>query len=179
MLQIKKQRWLLFYLAIVHSAFSAFISYYLLRSPNFLFCGRLIQIFLGGEMVVLINAESPFFDQEAARQLFEINREAIEDRRGFADYLTRWFFNIYENGSFVGCIFCYHEDNKDWVGGFARRKTHASCLEALNRVKSCFPELYASTRQLSAKIILRKAGFVRTAEPGIYVWNNILQGENK
>ena len=45
-------------------------------------------------MVVLINAESPFFDQEAARQLFEINREAIEDRRGFADYLTRSFFNI-------------------------------------------------------------------------------------
>ena len=125
-------------------------------------------------MITLINAESPFFDREAARQLFKLNREAIEDRRGFADYLNRWFFNIYERGRFVGCIFCYHEDNRDWVGGFARRKTHAPCLEALNRVKSCFPELYASTRQLRAKIILRKAGFVPAAEPGVYVWRQLL-----
>lgn len=130
-------------------------------------------------MVVLINALSPFFDKKAAHQLFELNQKAIEDQRGFESYLTPWFFNIYDDKGFVGCIFCYHEDGKDWVGGFAKRKTHFSCLEALNRIKLCFPEIYASTRQLSAKIILRKAGFVPTDKAGIYLWKKFFKGDLK
>lgn len=110
-------------------------------------------------MVELINPESPFFDKMAARELFEINKELIEDQRGFESYLTRWFFNVYEHGNFVGCIFCYHQDGKDWVGGFAKRKTHKSCLGAVNKVKGCFTELYAQTKQRSAKICLKRAGF--------------------
>lgn len=120
-------------------------------------------------MVCLVSAESPFFDKEAARELFEINKDLIEDQRGFESYLTRWFFNIYERGAYIGCIFCYHQDGKDWVGGFAKRKRHHQCLDALNKVKSCFPVLYAETRQKAAAFILRKAGFVKT-EPDIWVW---------
>ena len=112
-------------------------------------------------MVVLINAESPFFDRAAAKELFELNREKLEDTRGFESYLTRWFFNIYECGRFVGCIFCYVEDGRTWVGGFARRKCHRECLAALNEVKRQFPALYAHTRQKAAEFILRKAGFQR------------------
>lgn len=120
-------------------------------------------------MVVLINAESPFFDKETARELFEANKKLIEDQRGFESYLTRWFFNIYERGRFIGCIFCYHLDGKDWVGGFSKRKTHWQNLEALNKVKTCFPVLYAETRQKSAAFILRKAGFVKI-EQDIWEW---------
>lgn len=126
-------------------------------------------------MVVLINPESPFFDKEAARCLFEANKELIEDRRGFDNYLNRWFFSIYERGKFIGCIFCYHQDGRDWVGGFAKRKTHYQCLEALNKVKVCFSALYAETKQKSAEFILRKAGF-KQIEPDIWVWKRI-QGE--
>lgn len=120
-------------------------------------------------MVVLINYESPFFDKEAARELFEVNKELIEDRRGFESYLTRWFFNVYNDRELVGCLFCYHQDAKDWVGGFAKRKRHYQCLEALNRVKVCFPVLYAETKQNSAKFILKKAGFEHM-EPDIWRW---------
>lgn len=120
-------------------------------------------------MVVLINPESPFFDKEAARELFELNRDKLEDQRGFESYLTCWFFNIYERGAFIGCIFCYHQDGKDWVGGFTKRKTHRQNLEALNKVKSCFPVLYAETRQKAAELILKKADFVKM-EPDIWKW---------
>lgn len=110
-------------------------------------------------MVVLISPESPFFDCAVAKELFALNQKAIEDQRGFESYLTPWFFNVYEGGKFVGCIFCYHQDGRDWVGGFAKRRTHHQCLEALNQVKVYFPELYAQTKQRSAKFISKKAGF--------------------
>lgn len=125
-------------------------------------------------MVCLVSAESPFFDKEAARELFELNREKLEDTRGFESYMTRWFFSIYERGRFIGCIFCYSMDGQDWVGGFARRKCHRACLAALNEVKRQFPELYAETKQKAAEFILKKAGFRKT-EPAIWVYRQ----ENK
>lgn len=128
-------------------------------------------------MVVLINAESPFFDRATASELFELNREKLDTPRQFEEMLNVWFFNIHDGGHFIGCIFCYVEDGRIWVGGFARRKCHRECLAALNEVKRQFPALYAHTRQKAAEFILRKAGFQRES-PEIWKFQQDFEEEN-
>lgn len=112
-------------------------------------------------MFVMIPKSSPFFDKEKASKEFHKNRKDLDDVNGFDNILKNsLFWNVYNNG-YVGSIFIYQSDidGNYYVGGYAERKRHHDCVEAVKRAADCLPVVYADTRHLNAVICLKKAGF--------------------
>lgn len=109
---------------------------------------------------MLIYKDSPFFDVKAAKQMYEQNKILLQDREGFETVLKNTlFFNVYDGTRFVGIVFVFEEDGKNWIGGAARRKCHVSCVRALREVERLFDKLYARTTHKTAAFCLRRAGF--------------------
>lgn len=112
--------------------------------------------------VVLIDKGSPFFDEEQARAEFEQNRDSLDDVNGFERLLANSrFWNVHSGGRYIGSLFVYQseEDGLFYLGGYAGRKRHKECVEAVRRAADCYPVVYADTRHLNAVICLRAAGF--------------------
>ncbi len=111
-------------------------------------------------MVVLVEKESPFFDRDTAEKYFVINKENLDDEDGFEALLNAGlFYNLYNKG-YVGSIFAYRrEDGNYYLGGYAKRKRHKECIEAVKKVSAKFYEIYAETRHKTAVICLLRAGF--------------------
>ena len=110
----------------------------------------------------MVEKNSLFFDEQRAKQCFEQNRENLDDVNGFETLLQNsLFWNVYDKKGYIGSIFVYQsdEDNRFYLGGFARRKSHSQCVEAIKKVTALFDEVYADTRHLNAVICLKKAGF--------------------
>lgn len=132
-------------------------------------------------MLRFVSQLDPFFDRKTAQELFLIHVDDLEDQYGF-DFLLKHslFWNIYDQNNFVGCIFCFEEDHKNWVGGFAHRKNHFSCVRALQQIRLLFPVLYAHTIHLNAVICLKRAGFEWfDREKGILVAGLTKKGESE
>lgn len=109
---------------------------------------------------MLIYKDSPFFDTRAAQEMYENNKDLLDDKTGFDEMLKNsLFFNVCENGCFIGIIFAFEEEGKNWIGGAAHRKCHAACVHALEEVAALFEDLYAHTRHKTAAFCLRRAGF--------------------
>lgn len=109
---------------------------------------------------MLIYKDNPFFDVNVARKLFEIHKDDLDDVNGFDELLQNTlFFNTYENGQFIGCVFVYEEGGKNWIGGYANRKNHKACVQALIEVCQMFDVVYAKTRHKTAVFCLKRAGF--------------------
>lgn len=112
--------------------------------------------------VVLIDKESPFFDEARARATFEQNRKNLDDVNGFERLLANSrFWNAYSGGKYIGSVFVYQseQDGRFYLGGYAGRKHHKECVEAIKQAADCYPVVYADTRHLNAVICLRAAGF--------------------
>ncbi len=112
-------------------------------------------------MVVLIEKDSPFFERQKAKELFEANRENLDDENGFEGILANSrFFNVYQHG-YIGSGFVYQgaEDNRNYLGGYMLRKHHKEAVEAIKQICSFFDEVYAHTRHVNAVIALKRAGF--------------------
>lgn len=113
-------------------------------------------------MFAMVEKTSPFFDKEIAKIHFEANRYNLDDVNGFDIILKNsiMFWNVYNKG-YVGSLFLYQseEDDNYYIGGYAERKRHQDCVEAVKRAADCLPEVYADTRHLNAVICLKKAGF--------------------
>ena len=112
-------------------------------------------------MVVLIEKDSPCFEKDKARELFELNRQNLDDENGFEGILANSrFFNVYQQG-YIGSAFVYQgkDDNKNYLGGYMVRKHHKEAVEAIRQIAAMFDELYAHTRHLNAVIALKRAGF--------------------
>lgn len=109
---------------------------------------------------MLIYKDSPFFDVKAAKQIYEQNKILLQDREGFETVLKNTlFFNVYNDARFVGIVFVFEEDGKNWIGGAARRKCHKACLNALKEVAGMFDKVYAKTPHKTAVFCLKRAGF--------------------
>lgn len=116
---------------------------------------------MGKTMFCMVYKDSPFFDVERARRGFEKNQDNLDDVNGFDRLLDNsLFWNVYNQG-YVGSIFIYQnsEDDNYYLGGYAERKRHKECVEAVKRAADCLPVVYADTRHLNAVICLKKAGF--------------------
>lgn len=112
--------------------------------------------------VVLIEKDSPFFDEVRARTGFEQNRDNLDDINGFERLLANSrFWNVYTGGHYIGSLFIYQseEDDRLYLGGYAERHRHKECVEAVRQASDCFPVVYADTRHLNAVICLKAAGF--------------------
>lgn len=109
---------------------------------------------------MLIYKDSPFFDRQAARAMFEKNKRLMNDHAGFESlFYNSLFFNVYEQGKYAGIIFVFEEEGKNWIGGAARRKCHKTCVNALKEVAGLFDKVYAKTPHKTAAFCLRRAGF--------------------
>lgn len=109
---------------------------------------------------MLIYKDSPFFDKQAAQGVFEDNKYLMNDHQGFENLLyNSLLFNVYEKGRFVGIIFAFEEEGKNWIGGAACRKCHKTCVNALKEVAELFDKVYAKTPHKTAAFCLRRAGF--------------------
>ena len=112
-------------------------------------------------MFTMIDKGSPFFDVERARAGYYKNFDNLDAVNEF-DYMLNnsLFWNVYDQG-YVGSIFIYQnsEDDNYYLGGYAERKRHKECVEAVKRAADCLPVVYADTRHLNAVICLKKAGF--------------------
>lgn len=116
---------------------------------------------MGKTMFCMVYKDSPFFDEERARSFFEANKADLDDVNGFEALLSNgMFWNVYNKG-YVGSIFIYQsvDDNNYYLGGYAERKRHKECVEAVKRAADCLPVVYSDTRHLNAVICLKKAGF--------------------
>lgn len=114
-----------------------------------------------GEMFVMIEKGSPFFDKKRAQIGFEHNRQNLDDTNGFEAVLQNGlFWNVYNNG-YVGSLFIFQsaEDDNYYLGGYAERKRHKECVQAVVKACDCLPEVFADTRHLNAVICLLEAGF--------------------
>jgi len=111
--------------------------------------------------VTLVYKDSPFFDCQTAQAEFERNLADLDDVNGFAGIVSQGdFWNVYKNGAYVGSVFVIMaEDNRLWLGGYAQRKRHKECAEALRLVCPLYDRLYADTRHLNAVILLKEVGF--------------------
>lgn len=110
-------------------------------------------------MVVLIGKDSPFFDKEKARILFEVNRENLDDTDGFDALLNKSvLYNLHNNG-YIGSIFVYNRYGDYYLGGYAKRHHIRDNIEAIERVANMFDEVYAETRHKTAVSVLFRAGF--------------------
>lgn len=112
-------------------------------------------------MFCMVYKDSPFFDEERARSFFEANKADLDDVNGFDRLLDNsLFWNVYDSG-YVGSVFIYQnsEDDNYYLGGYAERKRHKECVEAVKRAADCLPVVYADTRHLNAVICLLEAGF--------------------
>lgn len=112
--------------------------------------------------VVLIDKNSPFFDEARARTGFEQNRDNLDDINGFERLLANSrFWNVYTAGNYIGSLFIYQseEDGRLYLGGYAGRHRHKECVEAVRQAADMFPVVYADTRHLNAVICLKAAGF--------------------
>ena len=103
-------------------------------------------------MVFLVGKESPFFDREEACRGFEKNKENLDDVNGFE--------RLIKDG-YIGSVFVYQSEADDffYLGGYAKRKKHRECVDAVRQAADMFPVVYADTRHLNAVICLKKAGF--------------------
>lgn len=112
-------------------------------------------------MVTLVYKDSPFFDGKTAETEFVRNLPDLDDVNGFAEIVRQGdFWNVYANGAYVGSVFVIMaEDNRLWIGGYARRKRHKECVAALRLVCPLYDRLYADTRHLNAVILLKEVGF--------------------
>lgn len=110
-------------------------------------------------MVVLVGKDSPFFDRKEAENLFNINRENLDDEDGFDALLKRSvFFNLYNRG-YVGSIFVYDRYGNYYLGGYAKRHHMKDNIEAIERVADMFDVVFAETRHKTAINVLFRAGF--------------------
>lgn len=110
----------------------------------------------------MVGKASPFFDRKLALKKFEEHRKDLDDINGFDKIIDNsLFWNVYDSNGYVGSIFIYQseEDNRYYLGGYAERKRHKQCVEAVIRAADCLPVVYADTRHLNAVICLKKAGF--------------------
>lgn len=112
-------------------------------------------------MVTLVYKDSPFFDRKTAETEFVRNLPDLDDVNGFDKIVGQGdFWNAYENGAYFGSVFVIRaEDNRLWIGGYAQRKRHKECAEALKLVCPLYERLYADTRHLNAVILLKEVGF--------------------
>lgn len=113
-------------------------------------------------MVFLVGKESPFFDREEACRGFEKNKENLDDVNGFERLIKdSRFFNVYDKDGYIGSVFVYQSEADDffYLGGYAKRKKHRECVDAVRQAADMFPVVYADTRHLNAVICLKKAGF--------------------
>ncbi len=110
---------------------------------------------------MLVNRQSPFFDKEAAYRLYKFYEQEIDYPDGFEDLTNRdSFYNVYEGGKFVGCIFVYKAvDGLNYLGGFANRGMHRQAVRAVCDLCKNYDLLYSETPHLNAVICLKKAGF--------------------
>lgn len=113
-------------------------------------------------MLTLVCSNSPFFDKETASADFDKNAADLDDVNGF-DYLVRnsLFWNVYEDGEYIGGIFVYEadDDERKYLGGYCKRKRHKAVVEAIKRVSDYIGDIWAETRHINAVISLKEAGF--------------------
>lgn len=110
-------------------------------------------------MLVLVGKDSPFFNKDEAKDLFEINRENLDDEDGFEALLNKsCFFNLYNKGYF-GSIFVYDRYGDYYLGGYAKRHHLRDNIEAVKRVADMFDVVFAETRHKEAVKVLFWAGF--------------------
>ena len=87
------------------------------------------------------------------------------------------FYKVYPNGVFEGCLFIYeidHDKKTVEIGGFAKRKAHTqealkSLIGFINKNWQGF-KIIADTKELAAKMCLRKLHFNNTDEKGVYCY---------
>lgn len=86
-------------------------------------------------MVVLINRLNLFFDEEKAKSFYEENYKYLDNNVSFEHAFSDWYFNIYDKGDFIGCIYVSLENhnNKEYpfYSGFAVRKKAKQTREAV------------------------------------------------
>ena len=122
---------------------------------------------------MLINRQSPFFDKGAAYKLYKQYEKEIDYPDGFEDLTNRdSFYNVYEDGKFVGCVFVYKAiDGKNYLGGYANRGMHHQSVRAVCELCKNYELLYSETPHLNAVICLKKAGFEwLNREKNLLIW---------
>lgn len=111
-------------------------------------------------MVALVNRKNAFFDRELAREMFEENKDELEDVNGFATLSdTDSFWNAYDKGEYIGSVFVYFDGEKNRLAGYGIRKRFRQIIEAIRMVSERYEELWADTQHRHAIVALLKAGW--------------------
>ncbi len=109
--------------------------------------------------MILVNRNSPLFDEALARKGFEKNAKLLDDIYGFDDKLSDTMWNGYDDKGYFCTIFTYFDGEKHLLGGYAERKRLKSVLQAIKTVAKNYKKLYAETRHRNAKFVLLRTGF--------------------
>ena len=114
------------------------------------------------EVLIPLNPEFQKYESQA-KELYKKNQKKICDPNTFSFIKNNTLFYLFiKNGTFIGAIYYFIEDNKLFLNGFAIPKNHLAnlyCLKLSTTWFSC--DIYAEAQNKASALCLLKCGFKR------------------
>ncbi len=114
------------------------------------------------------------FNYKQCKKLYKKNQKLIGDDQEFRDIVKNTFFySFFDDDIFVGCIYCYYENDKLFLNGFANRHLHKQTLECLKMSLDWFNcDIYAKSKNKTSILCLLRCGFKKVSD-NLYKYERI------
>lgn len=116
-------------------------------------------------MIVVKTPLDKDFNYAECEELFNENKEKMQEERVFADVIKNsmfYSFYIWENAELLGCIYYTEENKKLFVSAFATRHHKELNLECLKESLKWFKRnIYANAIHKTSRLCVLQSGFKR------------------
>ena len=114
------------------------------------------------EVFIPQNPEFQKYDSQA-KELYEKNQQKINDPNSYEFVRDNTLFYIFvQNGTFIGAIYYFMEDDKLYLNGYALPKNHYANMQCLRLSITWFkPPIYAEAQNRASALCLLRCGFKR------------------
>lgn len=101
------------------------------------------------------------FEYDKVKSLWQSCKDKLDDGGNFDKVLCNsHFFSFYIDNKLIGCICFYEKDNKIFLNGFSKRKTHLENIQCIKKSLNFYNcDIFAECKQKPAILCLLKAGF--------------------
>ncbi len=117
------------------------------------------------EVLIPLNPEFQLYEAQV-KELYEKNQDKIRDPNSFLFIRDNTYFYIFIlNGSLIGAIYYFMDNNKLYLNGFANPKNHLINLHCLRLSTTWFNcEIYAEAQNRASALCLLRCGFKRVKD---------------
>ena len=114
------------------------------------------------EVLIPLNPEFRKYEAQV-KELYEKNQEKICDSNPFSFIVRDTLFYIFIlDGTLLGAIYYFMEDDKLFLNGFSTPKNHLANLECLKMSTNWFiSPIYAEAQNRASALCLLRCGFKR------------------